>query len=101
MSNAINVQSRTEIQDLIKQFYYKENCEIDFHDFSKSFWVYLFFQNFPGLEIAVLKFHDFSKFFHDRTNPECDGRVRLSKSDKNIGAGRWIIYLKLWIRVTF
>ncbi len=27
--------------------------------------------------------------FHDHTNPECDdrGQVRLSKSDKNIGAG--------------
>ncbi len=23
---------------------------------------------------------------HDCMNPECDGRVRLSKSDKNIGA---------------
>ncbi len=22
-------------------------------------------------------------------NPECDDRVRLSKSDKNIGAGSW------------
>ncbi len=27
------------------------------------FWVYLFFQIDTGLEIAVLKFHDFSGFF--------------------------------------
>ncbi len=26
------------------------------------------------------------------TNPECDNRVRLSKSDKNIGAGGWRVY---------
>ncbi len=29
-------------------------CEIKFHDFYKTF---------PGLEIAVLKFHSFSRFF--------------------------------------
>ncbi len=36
-------QYLTEIQDIIKQVYYTEDCEIDFHDdFSKTFWVYLF-----------------------------------------------------------
>ncbi len=29
------------------------------------------------------------------------GPGRLYKAEKNIGAGRWIIYLKQWIRVTF
>ncbi len=54
----------------------------------------MFFQNFPGLEIAVLKFHDFSGF-HDHTNPDCDNRVWVgfgylnNFSDKNIGAGGW------------
>ncbi len=33
-----------------------------------------FFQNPPGLKIAVLKFHE---IFHDCTNPECDDRVRV------------------------
>ncbi len=48
-------------------------------------WVYLFFKIDTGLEMTVLKFHDFSGFLC--TNPECDHQVRLSKSDKNIGAG--------------
>ncbi len=58
--------------------------EIDFQDFSKDFWVYIFFQNFPCLEIAVLKFHDFSRFFMTIQNLNVTigaGRVRLSKSD--------------------
>ncbi len=37
------VQYRTEIQDIIKQLYYTEDCEIDFHNFTNTFWVYLFF----------------------------------------------------------
>ncbi len=37
----------------------------------------------------VLKFHDFYRFFMPYPNPDCDDRVRLSKSDKNIGAGGW------------
>ncbi len=37
-----------------------------------------FFQNFPGMEIAVLKFHDFDRVF-----------LTVSISDKNIGAGGW------------
>ncbi len=46
MSNAIYAQYPTEIQDIIKQVYYTEDCEIDFHDdFSKTFWVYLFFKS--------------------------------------------------------
>ncbi len=46
MSNAIYAQYLTEIQDIIKQVYYTEDCEIDFHDdFSKTFWVYLFFKS--------------------------------------------------------
>ncbi len=48
MSNAINVQYRTEIQDLIKHNSIVQR--IVKHDFSKTFWVYLFF---PGLEIVV------------------------------------------------
>ncbi len=44
----------TQIQDLIKYDYYTEICEIKFHDFYKTF---------PGLEIAVLNFHSFSRFF--------------------------------------
>jgi len=27
-------------------------------------------RTFPGLEITIRKLHDFSIFFHDRTNPE-------------------------------
>ncbi len=49
------------IQDLIKHSSIVQR--IVKHDFSKTFWVYLFFQNFSGMEIAVLKFHDFSRFF--------------------------------------
>ncbi len=37
--------------------------------FSKAFQIQLLFQ-----------------VFHERMNPECDDRMRLSKSDKNIGA---------------
>ncbi len=50
----------------------------------------MFFQKLSGLETAVLKFNNF-QVFHDYTTPECDdrGQVRLSKSDKNIGAGVW------------
>ncbi len=55
MSNAINVQYRTEIQDLIKHNSIVQR--IVKHDFSKTFWVYLFF---PGLEIVVLNVNGFS-----------------------------------------
>ncbi len=94
----IHAQSHTAIQDLIKQNSIAHR--IVKHDFSKTFWIYLCFQNFTSLEIAVLKSHDFSRFSWP-DEPECDDRVLLSKSDKNIGAGGWIIYLKLRIRVTF
>ncbi len=41
-----------------KLLYYTEDCEIDFHDFSKTlfiyfYFIYLFLQIDPGLEIAV------------------------------------------------
>ncbi len=55
--------------------HHTEDSENVFHDFSKTFWVYLFSKIDPGLEIAVLKFHDFSGFFV--TNPECDDQVRF------------------------
>ncbi len=48
-----------------------------------------FFLNFPGLEIAVLKFHDFSRFFMTVWTLIGCGSGGLSKSDKNIGAGGW------------
>ncbi len=63
------------------------------------------FQNFLGLFIfpklsrpgnCCYKIPLF-RVFHNLTNPECEDRVRLPKSDKNIGAGGWIIYLKLRI----
>ena len=41
----------------------------NFHDFSKTFAILFFSSTFSGLEITILKFHDFSRFFHDRTNP--------------------------------
>ncbi len=33
------------------------------------------------------------RVFYDHTTPECDhrGQMRLSKSDKNIGAGGWLV----------
>jgi len=34
----------------------------NFHDFSKTFMIYVFSMTFPGLEITILKFHDFSRF---------------------------------------
>ncbi len=52
MSNEIYAQYPTEIQGSLK-FYDTGDCEIDFHDFSKTFCVYLFFQIDTGLEIAV------------------------------------------------
>ncbi len=42
-------------------------------------------QNFLGLLI----FLRLLQVFHDRMNPDCDDRVWLSKSDKNIGVGGW------------
>jgi len=33
-----------------------------FHDFSKTFMIYVFSMTFPGLEMTILKFHDFSRF---------------------------------------
>ncbi len=68
----IYAQSLTEIQDLIKPNS-TENCETKL------------FQNFLGLFI----FLRLLQVFHDRMNPDCDDRVWLSKSDKNIGAGGW------------
>ncbi len=54
MSNAIHAQYCTEIQD-IKIILLYTGFEIDFHDFSKTLWFYLFFQMDPDLEISVLK----------------------------------------------
>ena len=34
-----------------------------FHDFSKTFGITFFSSTFPGLELTILKFHDFSRFF--------------------------------------
>ncbi len=63
LSGSVVMSHPTEIQDIIKHnFYYTEDCEIYFHDFSKTFCVYLFLQIDTGLEIAVLKFHYFSGF---------------------------------------
>ncbi len=53
------------------------------HDFSKTFWVHLFFR--PG----NVKFNDFSLPFEPWMWRLGAGRVRLSNSDKNIGAGGW------------
>jgi len=34
-----------------------------FHEFSKTFMIHVFFSmTFPGLEMTILKFHDFSRF---------------------------------------
>jgi len=33
-----------------------------FHDFSKTFMTYVFSMTFPGLEMTILKCHDFSRF---------------------------------------
>lgn len=35
----------------------------NFHDFSKTFGILFFSSTFPGLEITILKFDDFSRFF--------------------------------------
>ncbi len=47
----------------------------------------------PGLETAVLKFHEFSGFFMTVRNlnvtESCAGRVWLSILDKNIGVCGW------------
>ncbi len=73
----IYAQSLTEIQDLVKDNSIVQRIvNITFPKlsgfiyFSKAFQIQLLFQ-----------------IFHERMNPECDDRVRLSKSDKNIGAG--------------
>ncbi len=50
----IYAQSLTEIQDLVKDNSIVQR--IVKHDFSKTFWVYLFFQNFPD----PMTFPDFS-----------------------------------------
>jgi len=34
----------------------------NFHDFSQTFMISVFSMTFPGLEITILKFHDFSRF---------------------------------------
>jgi len=34
----------------------------NFHDFSKTFMIQVFSMTFPGLEMTILKFHDFSRF---------------------------------------
>ncbi len=46
----------------------------------------IFFQTFQAWKLACFKIQ---WLYHDRLNPECDDRVRLSKSDKYIGAGGW------------
>jgi len=33
-----------------------------FHDFSKTFMIYVFSMTFPGLEMSILKCHDSSRF---------------------------------------
>src|SRR4029434_5468441 len=41
-----------------------ENMNItNFHDFSKTFGISFFSSTFPGLEITILKFHDFSNIY--------------------------------------
>ncbi len=85
----IHAQSHTAIQDLIKHNSILHR--IVKHDFSKTFWIYLCFQNFTSLEIAVLKSHDFFRF-SGSDEPECDDRVRLSKSDKNVIIYNYLIY---------
>jgi len=34
----------------------------NFHDFSKTFMIYVFSMTFPGLEMTIFKLHDFSRF---------------------------------------
>ncbi len=68
MSNVIYAQSRTEIQDLIKHNSIVQR--IVKHDFTKTF-------------------HGFSWPYEPWMWRSGAGRVRLSKSDKNIGAGGW------------
>ncbi len=53
MSNVIYAQYPTDIQNIIKQLYYTENCEIDFHDFSKTFWVYLFSKSIQACRLLM------------------------------------------------
>ncbi len=102
MSNAIYAQYRIEIQDIIKhKSIIQRIVKIDFHDFSKTFWVYLFFQIDPGLEIAVLKFLKFSRFFMTIQTLNVTIRCGYLNQTKIIGIGGWIINLKLRIRVTF
>ncbi len=69
----IYAQSLTEIQ-LINMTFPKLS---GFIYFSKNF------------QACCFKIPWLFTFFHDRMNPECEDRVRLSKSDKNIGAGGW------------
>ncbi len=58
MSNAIYAQHRTEIQDIIKQVYYTEDCEIDSKmNFQKRSGFIYFSRS------KLLKFHDFCGFF--------------------------------------
>ncbi len=73
----IYAQSLTEIQDLVKDNSIVQR--IVKHDFSKLSGIIYFSKAF---QIQLL-----FQIFHERMNPECDDRVRLSKSDKNIGAG--------------
>jgi len=40
-----------------------------FHDFSKTFMIYVFSMTFPGLEMTILKIPGLSQVFHDRKNP--------------------------------
>jgi len=39
-----------------------EHVITHFHDFSKTFRTYVFSMTFPGLEMTILKFHDFPRF---------------------------------------
>ncbi len=89
----IYAQSLTEIKDLIKH----NSTE---KDFSKTVLGLFIFLKLSRPVNSCFKIPGRFQVFHDRMKPECDGRVRLSKSEKNIEVGGWIIYMKLLIRVT-
>ncbi len=92
MSNAIYAQYPTEIQDIIKQLYYTEDCEIDFHDdFSKTFWVYLFFKSTKAWKLLFKNSMTFPFFFF----------MSIRTLNVTIGAGRVRLsnQTKLYVRV--
>ncbi len=81
----IHAQSLAEIQDLIKHNS-TENCETKL--FQNVMRLFIFTKlSRPGN--CCFKISRLFQVFHDRMDPECDDRVRLSKTDKNIGAGSW------------